>query len=193
MIMHNGRLFALVESDLPFEMNIDKYGLMETKGYFDFDNQWDHSFSAHPKIDSENGDLVFFGYKLEGPPYVKVGVANKEGKLLRSYPVTIEKPVMMHDFSITGEHRPLCILISQENYIIILDLPLVFEPEVMVRNYTMPIYLDKSRPSRFGILRRDATDESDIKWFTAPACGIFHVLNSWEEGDEVVLYASRYG
>ena len=34
-------------------------------------------------------------------------------------------------------------------------------------------------------------DNSSIKWFEAPACYVFHTLNAYEDGDEIVLIACR--
>lgn len=49
---------------------------------------------------------------------------------------------------------------------------------------------ESDRPSRFGIVPRWG-DNSNIRWFESPACYIFHTLNAYEEGDEVVLIACR--
>jgi carotenoid cleavage dioxygenase len=49
---------------------------------------------------------------------------------------------------------------------------------------------ERDRPSRFGILPRFGNNRN-IRWFESPACYIFHTLNAYEEGDEVVLVACR--
>jgi carotenoid cleavage dioxygenase len=49
---------------------------------------------------------------------------------------------------------------------------------------------EPERPSRFGIVPRHG-DNSSIRWFESPACYVFHTLNAYEEGDEVVLVACR--
>jgi carotenoid cleavage dioxygenase len=49
---------------------------------------------------------------------------------------------------------------------------------------------ESQRPSRFGIVPRHG-DNSNIRWFESPACYVFHTLNAYEEGDEVVLVACR--
>jgi len=46
------------------------------------------------------------------------------------------------------------------------------------------------RPSRFGIVPRHG-DNSSIRWFESPSCFVFHTLNAYQEGDEVVLIACR--
>jgi carotenoid cleavage dioxygenase len=33
---------------------------------------------------------------------------------------------------------------------------------------------------------------ADVKWFDVPACFIFHIMNSFEQGEDVVVDAARY-
>jgi carotenoid cleavage dioxygenase len=49
---------------------------------------------------------------------------------------------------------------------------------------------EHDKPSRFGIVPRHG-DNSNIRWFESPACYVFHTLNAYEEGMEVVLIACR--
>jgi carotenoid cleavage dioxygenase-like enzyme len=49
---------------------------------------------------------------------------------------------------------------------------------------------ERDRPSRFGIVPRHG-DNSNIRWFESPACFVFHTMNAYEEGNEVVLIACR--
>ncbi len=49
---------------------------------------------------------------------------------------------------------------------------------------------ESNRASRFGIVPRHG-DNSEIRWFESPPCYIFHTLNAYEDGDEVVLIACR--
>ncbi len=119
---------------------------------------------------------MFFGYSF-APPYLQYGVVSGEGELLRTVPIELPMAVMMHDFAIT------------ENYTIFMDLPLTFSPERMQRGEP-PLMFESNRPSRFGIVPRHG-DNSNIRWFESPACYVFHTLNAYEEGDEVVLIACR--
>src|SRR5260370_11771646 len=45
-------------------------------------------------------------------------------------------------------------------------------------------------PSRFGIMPRYGTN-ADVKWFEASPCYIYHVVNAWEDGDEIIMDACR--
>ena len=35
-------------------------------GFFDFGGQLKHNCSAHPKVDRKTGELLIFGYSMEG-------------------------------------------------------------------------------------------------------------------------------
>ena len=38
---------------------------------------------------------------------------------------------------------------------------------------------------------RTGTD-ADVKWFDVPSCFVFHIMNSYQSGDEVIVDAARY-
>jgi len=178
IIYHHNSILSLYESSLPFEVILSQNGELSSIGWEEFNGEWEMPFTAHPKIDPVTKELVFFGYQLEKPPYVKYGVADASGKIIRKLDINIPDPVMMHDFAITP------------HYSIIMDLPLLFTPKNII-NGSSAFTFSAERGSRFGILPRHATSEQEIQWFNTTSCFIFHTLNAWEEGDEVVLIASR--
>lgn len=42
------------------------------------------------------------------------------------------------------------------------------------------------------MLPRYATSDAEMKWFEIDACFVYHTLNAWEDGDNIVLFACRY-
>ncbi|HYC24074.1 MAG TPA: carotenoid oxygenase family protein [Candidatus Bathyarchaeia archaeon] len=100
IVFHAGRLLALVESSLPTEL---VPGTLETVAPYDFDGRLGSPMTAHPKIDPESGEMLFFGYSAF-PPYLQLHVADAGGRLVRSEAIDVEWPSMMHDFAITREH-----------------------------------------------------------------------------------------
>jgi carotenoid cleavage dioxygenase len=46
------------------------------------------------------------------------------------------------------------------------------------------------KATRFGIIPRYGTD-ADVRWFEAEPMFMYHTVNAWEEGDEVVLVGCR--
>ncbi|OWM72880.1 hypothetical protein CDL15_Pgr023285 [Punica granatum] len=55
----------------------------------------------------------------------------------------------------------------------------------MVRGRS-PVIYDEDKTSRFGIMPKDAVDESEITWVEVPSCFCFHLWNAWEEGNEQI-------
>lgn len=175
LVWHQRRLLALWEGGPPHEVTLPA---LETLGPYDFGGALSIPMTAHPKVDPVTGELVFFGYSLVAEPYVTHGLVSKEGALVRTVPIDLPGGVMMHDFAVT------------ERYSLILDLPLTFQlGRAMEGQY--PFVFQREQPSRFGLLPRHATRGDEIRWFTLPACYIWHTLNAYEEGDEVVLLGGR--
>ncbi|GLC54223.1 hypothetical protein PLESTB_000836900 [Pleodorina starrii] len=185
LVYHAGRLLALHEGDLPYAVRILCSGLMETMGRLRVDPSWNRSFTAHPKRDPVNGELMFLGYSVETKPYVKMGIMDEQGRMTRQWAVELPRPVMMHDMAAT------------ERYLVVLDLPLCFEPEAMVKDKTVPFKLRKDFPSRIGLLRRDQPScpegPAEVQWFEFPTGFMaFHVANAWDEANgDVKVYACQ--
>jgi carotenoid cleavage dioxygenase len=132
--------------------------------------------TAHPKIDPQTQAMFFFGYGFT-PPYVRYSVVSATGDLIKTEAIELPVGVMMHDFAIT------------ENYAIFMDLPLNFRPERLALGQSA-LAFEPDQPSRFGIMPKLGTNQ-DIQWFEAPSCFVFHVLNAYEAGEEIVLIACR--
>ncbi|KAF3886603.1 MULTISPECIES: carotenoid oxygenase family protein [Nostocales] len=173
LIWHNGQLLALWEGGAPHAIQVPN---LETIEEYTYKGKLVSSFTAHPKVDPKTGEMMFFGYSFISP-YLQYGVVSAEGELLRTVPIDIPQPVMMHDFAIT------------QHYTIFMDLPMTFSGERMQKGKPW-IMFEPDKPSRFGIVPRFG-DNRNIRWFESPACYVFHTLNAYEDGDEVVLIACR--
>ncbi|MBD2495032.1 carotenoid oxygenase family protein [Nostoc sp. FACHB-280] len=173
LVWHSGQLLAVWEAGAPHAIQVPE---LKTIGEQTYNDKLVSPFTAHPKVDPITGEMVFFGYSFT-PPYLQYGIVSATGELLFTVPIEIPEPVMMHDFAIT------------EDYTIFMDLPLTFNPARIQQGKPM-IMFECDRPSRFGILPRHG-DNSKIQWFESPACYVFHTLNAYQQGDEVVLIACR--
>ncbi|MBD6617418.1 hypothetical protein FNW02_16675 [Komarekiella sp. 'clone 1'] len=173
-IWHAGKLLALWEAGAPYEIRLPD---LETVGVHTFDGKLASTFTAHPKVDAQTGEMIVIGFAPIAPPYLEYSVVSAEGKMLRTVPIDIPAPVMMHDFAIT------------EHYTLFLDMPLVFSPMRIMQDQ-LPIKFEKQNPSRIGIVHRHG-DNRTIRWFNISTCMLYHVANAWEEGNEVVLIATR--
>ncbi len=173
LVWHAGTMLATWEGGAPHAIDVPT---LDTIGKYTYDGNLASVFTAHPKIDPITGEMMFFGYSFT-PPYLQYSVVSSTGELLRTVPIEIPMAVMMHDFAIT------------ENYTIFMDLPLTFSQSRMQRGEPLLMF-ESDKPSRFGIVPRHG-DNNDIRWFESLACYVFHTLNAYEEGDEVVLIACR--
>jgi carotenoid cleavage dioxygenase-like enzyme len=172
IIEHSGRLLALCEGGLPYELSPD----LETVGPVDFAGRLRTAMTAHPKEDPETGELFFFGYGVQ-PPYVTYHRLSPTGELEQSVPIDVSAPTMMHDFAIT------------KNYVVWLDLPITFHLDLVGK--TMPFQWDDAYGARLGLMRRDGT--GPVRWFDVEPCYVFHVGNAREDASgRVVLDAVRY-
>ncbi|MEC8491926.1 MAG: carotenoid oxygenase family protein, partial [Pseudomonadota bacterium] len=83
IIWHGGKLLALEEGHAPFEL--DPHTL-ESIGPHIYGGKLKGPMTAHPKIDPENGEMLFFGYNANGTisEHMTFSVVDRDGKLLRS-------------------------------------------------------------------------------------------------------------
>lgn len=173
LVWYDGQLLALWEGGPPHAIRVPD---LDTVGVQTFGGQLKHAFTAHPKIDAASGEMAFFGYGA-AKPYVRYSVLDKAGKLLHTTGIDIPRPVMMHDFAVT------------ERYAVFLDLPEVFAFDAVLRGESL-LKFDPSLGARVGILPRKAAGK-EVRWFDVKPCFVFHTLNAWEAGDEVVLVGCR--
>ncbi len=173
LVCHDGRLLALWEGGEPYEIQAPE---LETVGAYTYDGKLKHQFTAHPKIDPVTGELLFFGYSMV-KPLVQYGVVSAKGEIARITSIELPRPVVMHDFAVTPR------------YTIFLDVPLTVSLRRLLRG--QPLFkFEPERGARFGVLPRYGR-EQEIKWFEVSPCFVFHTLNAYEDGDEVVLLACR--
>jgi len=149
---------------------------LETIGPDDFGGALRCEVSAHAKVDDRTGELMFFDYGPE-PPYLRYGVVGPDGAMTHFTAVGLPGPRLPHDMAITEHHS------------ILMDLPLIASPAAAARGRHV-LEFARDLPSRFGVIPRHGAGE-EIRWFEASPCYIYHAINAWEEGDEIVLDVCR--
>jgi carotenoid cleavage dioxygenase-like enzyme len=174
VIYHGGRVLALPELGFPYEMNL----ALDTQRMYDFNGKLPGSMTAHPKIDGKTGELLFFGYSLE-KPFLRYHAVDKAGSLVKTIEIDLPAGVMMHDFGVTASR------------VIFMDLPVVSNFDVMEQGFSMPFQWDDNHQARLGIMNRDA-DEDSVKWIDIDPCYVFHPLNSYDDGENIVMDVVRY-
>jgi carotenoid cleavage dioxygenase len=58
-------------------------------------------------------------------------------------------------------------------------------------NSGLPYSWNPDYPARVGVMRRDS-DGSGVRWFAVEPCYVFHPLNAYDDGDDVVLDVVRH-
>ena len=149
---------------------------LDTIGVDDFGGTRTCQVSAHAKVDEATGELMFFDYGPT-PPYMRHGVVGPEGAVTHLVDIDLPGPRLPHDMAIT------------EHFSILMDLPLVADP-VAAKQGRHKIMFDNSMPARFGVIPRHGAGD-EVRWFEADPCYVYHSVNAWEEGDEIVLDLCR--
>lgn len=174
LVFHNERLLASWYLAGAIS-ELDPHTL-ETLGTSDFEPGRRAKISAHPKVDPRTGELLFFDYGTR-PPYMQYGVIGPDGALKHMVPIELPGPRLPHDMAFT------------DNYSILMDLPVFLRPQAVKLGRWL-VEFHRDIPSRFGVIPRyGAPDE--IRWFEADPCYVYHSVNAWEEGDEVVMLGCR--
>ena len=173
VIEHGGRLLALVEQGLPYEVDAE----LGTVGPCDFSGRLTTAMAAHPKVDPLTGDLHCYGYSPRRP-YVTYHRISASGELVVSRPVDVAKPTLMHDFAIT------------EHHVVWLDLPLTFQWRLLPKG--LPFGWDDGYGARLGVMRQD-DPAARVQWYDIDPCYVFHVGTAYEDPHgRIVLDGARY-
>ena len=133
--------------------------------------------TAHPKIDPVTGELLFFGYDF-GPTTLRYHRADADGTLVQTEEIATKGPTMMHDFNVT------------ETRVVFMDLPVVFDLNLLVDGMTMPFRWDDDYGARLGVMPRTGGSD-DVQWIDIDPCYVFHPFNAYDDGDRIVIDVCR--
>ncbi len=173
VIAHAGRILALEEGSLPFEVTRE----LETIGAHDFGGRLQTPMTAHPRVCPVTGELLFFGYSPL-PPFLTYHRVSADGRLVQSEEIEVPGPTMMHDWNVT------------RNHVVFMDLPMVFDLELLQRG-GVPIRWDDDYGARLGVMPRDGAS-ADVVWYEIDPCYVFHPMNAYEDGERIVIDVARY-
>jgi carotenoid cleavage dioxygenase-like enzyme len=175
IVWHAGRLMALEEAHPPLEM--DPVSL-ESRGYLD---QYRGRVTAHPKIDPETGEMVWFGYSSGPSPLnatVSYGITDAAGQVTRRDDFEAPYCSMVHDFLVTRRH------------VLFPILPLTGSLQRAMSGLP-PFAWEPDKGAFVGVMARDAGVDG-LRWFQTEACYVFHPMNAWEEGDKIFADVMEY-
>ncbi len=175
IVAHAGKLLALMEAALPTQL---VPCTLETLGEYNFHGKLAGPMTAHPKMDPETGEMLFFGYS-PFPPFLQYYVADATGALIRHEVIDVAWPSMMHDFAVTRD------------YVVFILCPLVFSFEKLAKSGS-PFAWEPERGTRIGIMPRSGGN-ADVRWYETDACYVFHPMNAYAENGEMVVDVPRFG
>lgn len=173
VVPHNGMILAMKEDQPPYAM--DPFTL-ETKGLFTWDDQMTAtSFTAHPKIDFETGDLFGYAYAAKGEATDDIAIYSFDKHGRKTWEVWIKSPYpgMIHECAIS------------ENYIV---LPLM--PQVMSLDRIKQggiIFQWEPTYDQVYIVMPKGGEAGDVRFFHAPNAMPGHVVNAFDDGGKLYL------
>ena len=170
---HNGRLLTMwYLAGQPYHVDVRT---LETIGPAELGGVT--RLSAHARPDERTGELMFFDYGKE-PPYMTYGVVGPDGAVRTRTDIPLPGPRLPHDMAIT------------EHYSILHDFPLFIGDEARAQGrHKLSFHADV--PSRFAVIPRHGRT-ADVRWFEARPGFMLHVVNAWEEGEEIVMLGTPY-
>lgn len=166
VVAHAGRILALQEVNLPFELTPD----LATVGVHDFGGRLKANMTAHPKFDPVSGEMVFISASPVAP-CLTYHVANRRGELVHSETVDGAGPSVMHDFALTQKHA------------VFFDTSVVFAPK---SGLPFPYAWDARYPAKIGVLPRDRR-QGGVKWIAVDPYYAFHFSNAWDTADGRII------
>ena len=217
IIGHGGRTLAIVEAGArPYELTDE----LETVGPSDFCGTLFGGYTAHPKRDPATGELHAVSYNPMRGNIVRYTVTGVDGKVRRTADIRLKAQTMMHDFSLTEKYvvlydLPVALdfggsLRSKPAKTVAALLTRLIErhaaPDFILRTAmrgsergggpsqgggAMPYRWAPERQARVGLMPREGT-AADIRWFEVKPCYVFHPLNAYDDGENVVLDVVRH-
>jgi carotenoid cleavage dioxygenase-like enzyme len=173
VIFHSGQLFALKEDSPPVAMNPLT---LETLGYWDFHGKLNsETFTAHPKIDPQTGEMIAFGYATKGidTPDITYYVINTSGEIVHEVEFKAPYAAMIHDFAVTRD------------YVIFPIVPIMSSLE-RAKEGKPTFGWDATKEIYLGVLPRKG-DARDVRWFKGPNQFASHVMNAFNDGTKIHL------
>src|SRR5688572_23580250 len=173
-MFHHGKLLALKEDSPPVVLDPDTLETLDD--YYTFGGKLKSlTFTAHPKIDSETGEMIAFGYEASGEASDDVAVLtiDRNGRLADETWIKVPYVGMVHDFAVTQKH------------IAFLVVPMLTDVEGMKKG-GIHFSWDSSLPTWLGVMRRGG-DGKDLRWFKGPERCATHTMGGFSDGDRVYI------
>ena len=210
IIEQGGRTFAIVEAGArPYELTDE----LDTIGACDFDGTLPGGYTAHPHRDPGTGELHAVSYCFAWGKTVQYTVVDVEGHVRRRVDIPVTGAPMMHDFALSDDYVVIYDLpVTFDAGLALHDAPKPVRsvlsrllgkrriPDPLLAamsrrggsgGTSLPYTWDDDYPARVGLLPRTG-DAGDVTWFDVDPCYVFHTLNAFQDGDDVVVDVVRH-
>ncbi len=170
-LYHGGRLLALKEDDMPYEMDPDT---LETIGRYTYDGRVTaQRLSAHPKVDLVKDTVLNFSHQAKGDGTADTAFyeIDRDGKIIDEIWFKAPFAGCVHDFAFT------------EHYVVFGFEPLVTELQTVKRTGRFYEW-QPEYGMQIAVLKRHGTTD-DIRWFDGPAFSFGHTVNAFEDGSKI--------
>ncbi|MEO6379688.1 MAG: carotenoid oxygenase family protein [Caulobacteraceae bacterium] len=170
---HGGKLLALKEDSLPWEIDPHTY---ESKGPWDFHGKYKGtSMSAHPKIDPVTGEMICYGYQAKGDLSndIVIYTVGKDGHIKHEIWFKMPYVGMVHDIAITQKH-------------VIVPVVGNVTSEARLKSGEPMWQWDVTKPTMCAVVPRDG-ETKDVRWFKGPNRSTLHFHNAVTNGNRIEM------
>jgi carotenoid cleavage dioxygenase-like enzyme len=171
VILHGGKLLALMEGAPAVALDPRT---LDTIGEDQYDGRITSTFSAHPTIDHNTGEMFNLGAMINGvmgKPEIRYDIISRGGKVTKSEIFEIPYMSAPHTFFLT------------ENWAVFPIIPIDNDVKRMQEGGPFTAWVN-GRPTLIGIMPRYGTPD-EMRWLEMEPRSMFHELNVWEEGDRL--------
>ncbi len=218
VIGHAGRTLALIEAGpRPYELTDE----LDTVGPCDFGGTLRGGYTAHPHRDPATGELHALSYYWGWGNKVEYSVVATDGRVRRRVDIEVNGAPMIHDFSLTENYvviYDLPVTFNIDAALRAMPWPLRVPAKATMRpiigkrripealsaamarssgggaSYSaasFPYRWDPDYPARVGVLPRTG-GTGDVRWYDVEPCYVFHPLNAYEDGEQIILDVVRH-
>jgi carotenoid cleavage dioxygenase len=172
VMRHGGHLLALSEAATGYEMTME----LDTIGEWKAGTGAPIELGAHNRRHARTGALFALTYAVDRP-LVRFHQIDASGSLVKTFPVALDEPTMIHDFVLTERH------------LVLLACPAIFDMRAAQAGQSM-LQWRPSLGTRIGLIPLDG---ESVTWLDAEPFFVFHFANGFEQGGRIVIDYVRHG
>lgn len=173
LVRHAGRTLALGGAGtLPHRIG----PRLETLDRVDFDGALHGGLCPRPVVDPLTDELHAVSCGPE-PDRVRYLALDDSGRVTASEAVAVKGAPLMSALSLTDRH------------VIFYDLPVTYDQDEAEAGSPVPYSWDEGHEARLGVMRRG---ESGVLWMSVDPCYVFHPVNAYERGRQIVVDVIRH-